>query len=195
MHHHLLSLARALAPLVFILACLAPRSSALEDLGQPLERADMPLLLSERKVDMPRDPLWAVPTVLTFREEVLGPDRVPAGTRLHYTPTGWVRDCLLPEPTELQGLPLRGDGQKWMTAFHPDGTIHTAWLDRSVPINGLPCARATIWAEWFGKDASITLHPDGSLASCRLARSITLEGRKYRRGQRVFLDPEGRLMP
>jgi hypothetical protein len=180
--------------------------------GLPLERAPLPDPhrepvsvtwgdlgnlpgASEREVDRQPARFWAVPTVLTVREEQIGPHRVPRGTRVHYTPTGRVRDALLPVNTVLQGLPVRGDGHSWMTAFHPEGGLATAWLARVTVIDGLPCTRATTLGGLLGRNDRVTLHPDGRLASCRLARDTVYRGQRLRKGQRVFLDAEGRLLP
>ncbi|MCA9783215.1 MAG: hypothetical protein KC518_06500 [Candidatus Cloacimonetes bacterium] len=163
--------------------------------GIPLERAPLPELSMERVLQVQPAQVWAVPSVRLLKGDMLGENLLPADTRLLYTPTGWVRDCLLPAPMELQGLPLRGGGHDWMTGFHPDGSLRTAWLSRSTEIDGIPCARATVWAELFGKGGMTTLHPDGSLESCRLAKRCTIDGQTFRKGQRIRLDPEGHLVP
>ena len=80
-----------------------------------------------------------------------------------------------------------------MTHFHPNGELRLCWLSRDEVIQGVPCARATFWGEFFGgKYATTEFHDNGALASCVASAAADIGGRHYAAGDRVKLDPDGK---
>ena len=103
--------------------------------------------------------------------------------------------CFLPRNTEIQGILCRGDRHRgWETEFYRNGKLAKAWLAREQVIQGVPCMKASFWTEVFRRDAAVYFHPNGKLAKCKLARDVTLQGHKFKKGQHVRFDPEGKLI-
>jgi hypothetical protein len=121
-----------------------------------------------------------------------------AGTGIHFTPSGVFDWCFLQEDTEIQGYLCRGDGHGFMTMFHPNGQIQTAWLARDQVIQGVPCAKfrflSAVFNPLHGKNGNTSFHDNGQLAYCELSENFTIEGQKFRRGDAVKFDQDGKLI-
>ncbi|TFH64725.1 MAG: hypothetical protein E4G91_04905 [Candidatus Zixiibacteriota bacterium] len=87
-----------------------------------------------------------------------------------------------------------------MTGFHPNGQLKTAWLAQDEIIQGIPCAKFKFlsavlgWIEGSGKNGSTVFHENGLLRYCALSENFTIEGQRFRRGDAVRFDKDGKLI-
>ena len=103
--------------------------------------------------------------------------------------------CFLPRNTEIQGILCRGDRHRgWETVLYVNGKLLKAWLARTEEIQGVPCMKATFWTEFLGGDAAVYFHSNGKLAKCKLARDVTINGHRFKKGDHVCFDSEGKLI-
>jgi len=120
------------------------------------------------------------------REDTLSGQPLPAGTVVHLTPEGNFDWCFLQQNTEIQGHLCRGEGHGFMTGFHPNGQLKTAWLAQDEIIQGIPCAKFQFlsavmgWIEGSGKDGSTRFYEDGLLRYCALSENFTIDGTKMK---------------
>ncbi|TFH00876.1 MAG: hypothetical protein E4H13_06300 [Calditrichales bacterium] len=100
----------------------------------------------------------------------------------------------------IQGHLCRGEGHEFMTAFYPNGQLKTAWLAQDETIQGIPCAKFKFlsavlgWIEGSGKNGSTVFYENGLLLYCELSENFTIEGRRFRRGDALRFDQEGKLV-
>ena len=133
------------------------------------------------------------------REDTLSGQPLPAGTVVHFTPEGYLDWCFLQQNTVIQGHLCRGSGHEFMTGFHPNGRIKTAWLAEDQVIQGIPCAKFQFLSALLGwvagdKDGSTGFHENGLLRYCELSENFTIEGQRFRRGDAVWFDKDGKLV-
>jgi len=132
------------------------------------------------------------------RVDTLSGQTLPAGTGVHFTEEGVFDWCFLPRNTEIQGYLCNGSGHGFMTVFHPNGRLKTAYLVEDQVIQGIPCARfrflSAFFGGFFGKAGRTTFYPDGRLRSCELSRNFTIDGHDFRRGDLVRFDENGKLV-
>lgn len=135
------------------------------------------------------------------RDDTLSGQLFAAGTGVHFTEEGIFEWCFLRKTTEIQGYSCRGEGHGFMTRFYPNGQIRTAWLAEDQIIQGIPCAKfrflsAVIgWAEGAeDKNGSTGFHENGKLRRCELSENFTIEGHRFRRGDAVRFDRDGKLV-
>lgn len=119
---------------------------------------------------------------------------LPSGSWVSLRSDGALEYVFLPGDTRIQGHLCRGQGHDFMTTFHPGGALELCWLAEAEQIQGVPCGRATFIADVFGGGAGTYFHENGKLAGCKLSRDATLEGRPFRRGDHVRIDPNGKLV-
>jgi hypothetical protein len=111
---------------------------------------------------------------------------LPAKSTVAFEPGGTWAFVFLPGTTVLEGHRCRGGGHSYMTEFHENGRLKLCWLEHEEVIDGVPCARATFLGEVFGGGPSgVIFHEDGKLAGCRASRDVTINGRTFRKGERV----------
>ncbi|MFH1699436.1 MAG: hypothetical protein ABIE07_02520 [Candidatus Zixiibacteriota bacterium] len=133
-------------------------------------------------------------------EDTLSGQPLPAGTVIHLTPEGYFDWCFLQQNTEIQGHLCRGESHGFMTGFHPNGQLKTAWLAQDEVIQGIPCAKFKFlsavmgWIEGSGKDGSTRFHENGLLRYCALSENFTIEEQRFRRGDVVRFDRDGKLV-
>ncbi len=134
------------------------------------------------------------------REDTLSGQPLPAGTVVHLTSDGYLDWCFLKQNTEIQGHLCRGEKDGFMTGFHPNGQLKTAWLAQDEIIQGIPCARFQFlsallgWIEDSGKDGSTGFYENGQLRYCELSESFTIEGQRFRKGDAVRFNRDGQLV-
>ena len=106
----------------------------------------------------------------------------PAATRLFFDNEGRLAHAWLSADVVVDGRPCRG---RWKidTAFHPNGRVRAFFPREPYEIDGVLCT-----ASLFNP---IYLHPDGRLKQCKLARDVTLDGRTFRKEERLVLDEAG----
>jgi hypothetical protein len=127
------------------------------------------------------------------RDAVVRNADLKKGTTVALNPDGSIRHVFLPGTTMVGEHSCRGGGHDWMTHFHPNGALRLCWLSRDEVVQGVPCARATFWGEFFGgKYATTEFHDNGALASCVASAAADIGGRHYAAGDRVKLDPDGK---
>jgi hypothetical protein len=134
------------------------------------------------------------------REDTLSGQPLPAGTVVHLTPDGYLDWCFLQQNTEIQGHLCRGESHGFMTGFHPNGQLKTAWLAQDEIIQGIPCAKFKFlsavmgWIEDSGKDGSTRFHENGFLRYCALSENFTIEGQRFRKGDAIRFDLDRKLV-
>jgi len=106
----------------------------------------------------------------------------PAATRLFFDREGRLAHAWLSADAVIDGRPCRG---RWKidTAFHPNGRVRAFFPREPYEIDGVLCTASLFHP--------IYLHPDGRLRQCKLARDVTLDGRAFRKGERLVLDEAG----
>ncbi len=127
------------------------------------------------------------------REDTLSEQPLPAGTVVNLTNEGQLSWCFLQQDTEIQGHLCRGEGHGFMTGFHPNGRLKTAWLARDEIIRGIPCAKYRFLSSVFGGGDATNFHENGQLLSCTLSDDMTIEGQEFTEGDRIRFDKQGRL--
>jgi hypothetical protein len=130
------------------------------------------------------------------REHTFGRLVLPANTQIRrFHPDGNPKDVHLGRETRFDGHLCRGEGPGgWMAGFTPDGRLEYGFLVEPETIDGVRCERGTFWGEITG-GVIVRFHPDGRLKTCRLAADAQVGGRTYRKGERIWLDPQGAPMP
>jgi hypothetical protein len=117
---------------------------------------------------------------------------LPAQTTVALEANGRIAYVFLPGTIVIEGHSCRGHGHDVMTQFHPGGRLKLCWLEHDEVIQGLPCAKTTFLGEMFGGPPSgVAFAADGRLSGCRISRDVVSNGRTFRRGSRVGLDPSG----
>jgi hypothetical protein len=130
------------------------------------------------------------------RDAVVHNAALRKGSTVAMNPDGTIRYVFLPGTTMVGEHSCKGEGHGWMTHFHPNGELRFCWLSRDEVIQRVPCSRATFFGEFFGgKYATTEFHENGALASCIASSSTDVGGRRYKAGERVNLDPDGKPIP
>ncbi|MCH7691438.1 MAG: hypothetical protein IIA17_10395 [candidate division Zixibacteria bacterium] len=132
------------------------------------------------------------------REDTLSGQSLPAGTGVHFTEDGLFNWCMLQEDTEIQGYLTRGEGHGFMTEFYPKGQVRTVYLAEDQVIQGIPCAKFRFLSAVFwpvhGKNGGTYFHENGQLKYCELSEHYSVEGQRFRRGDAVRFDQDGKLV-
>ena len=132
------------------------------------------------------------------REDTLSGQRLPAGTGVHFTEDGLFNWCMLQKDSEIQGYLTRGEGHGFMTEFHPKGQVKTVYLVKDQVIQGIPCAKFRFLSAVFwpvhGKNGGTYFHENGQLKYCELSKNYSIEGQRFRRGDAVRFDQDGKLV-
>jgi hypothetical protein len=130
------------------------------------------------------------------QEHAFGRVVLPANTQIRrFHPDGSPKDVHLGREARYDGHLCRGEGPgEWMSGFTPDGRLEYCFLVERETIDGVLCERGTFWGEITG-GVIVRFHPDGRLKTCRLAAGAQVTGRTYRKGERIWLDPQGSPLP
>jgi hypothetical protein len=128
------------------------------------------------------------------REDTLSEQTFPAGTVVHFTPAGCLDWCFLQQNTVIQGHLCRGSGHEFMTGFHPNGQLHTAWLARDEIIQGIPCAKYRFMSRLFGGGERTLFDENDRLRFCTLSDGVTIAGQVLKKGDKVMFDKDGKLI-
>jgi len=128
------------------------------------------------------------------REDTITGQPLPPGTVVNLTPEGSLDWCFLPQNTMIQGHLCLGSGHEFMTCFHPNGQLKTAWLAQDEVIQGIPCAKYHFMSSLFGGGERTLFDERGRLRYCRLSAAVTLEGQPLKKGAEVRLGEEGKLV-
>lgn len=128
------------------------------------------------------------------REHAFGAVTLPANTQFTLREDGTVEDVHLGRDTVFDGHACLGRGPgEWMTGFHPNGRLRYCFLAADETIDGVPCRHGSFSGEITG-GVIVRFHDNGRLLSCRLAADATIGGTRFGKGDRVALDPEGRIV-
>lgn len=132
------------------------------------------------------------------REDTLSGQPFPAGTGVHFTESGLFNWCFLQEDTDIQGYLCRGDGHGFMTEFHPNGQVRRAYLAEDQVIQGIPCSKfrfiSAVFNQIHGKNGNTSFHENGQLRYCELSENFSIEGERFRRGDAIRFDRDGKLV-
>jgi hypothetical protein len=128
------------------------------------------------------------------REDTLSGQPLPPGTVVNLTPEGHLDWCFLQENTMIQGHLCCGSGHGFMTGFHPNGQLKTAWLAQDEVIQGIPCARYRFLSVLFGGGERTLFDESGRLRYCTLSKDITIENQNLKKGDEVRFDKDGKVV-
>ncbi len=128
------------------------------------------------------------------REDTLSGQPLSAGTVVHLTNDGVLDWCFLQQDTEIQGHLCRGESHGFMTGFHPNGQLKTAWLARDEVIQGIPCAKFRFMSSVFGGGDATRFHENGQLSFCTLSDGMTIEDQEFEKGDPVRFDEHGKMI-
>jgi hypothetical protein len=128
------------------------------------------------------------------REDTLFGNILPAGTFVTFRQDSTLDWCFLTESTSLEGLRCRGEGDSYMTCFHPNGRLRLAWLDGDQIVQGVPCMGATFWRDAFGGGVGTYFATNGRLVRAKLAEDDGIQGTSFSKGDRVVFDSLGVLL-
>lgn len=131
------------------------------------------------------------PAAFTTAQEIqLARVTIPAGTWVNQNPDGVVTVCAFPQDTLVQGHLCRGTGgpKGVQVSFYADGALRQFFLARPATIDGVPCGTGLT-------RGAVELHENGRLKSCHLSQDLVRDGRKLRKGTRITLTPDGRILP
>jgi hypothetical protein len=129
------------------------------------------------------------------QDTTIATHRFPRGTWVQLNPEGRLASVWLPRDWAVQGHTCRGTGNRgWSVTFHPNGALAFCYLGAVEEIDGVPCERGTFWGEMRraisgGSQLGVRFRPDGSLESCQAARDFQIDGRAYKKGDRVSREP------
>ena len=121
------------------------------------------------------------------RDDTISGQPLPAGTVVHFKADSVFDWCFLKRNTEIQGYLCRGQGHGFMTGFHPNGQLRTAWLVNHEMIQGIPCARYRFMNALFGGGDATRFHDNGQLAFATLYEDCIIDGIEMD-GRRVSVD-------
>lgn len=144
------------------------------------------------KGDTRFDKDWNLVVCHLARDYTVGELTVPAGSWVHFYPEGPPLSAELPRDMMYQGLLLKNGKKDWSQHFYKDGTLKKASLARKEEIQGVICAKASILGTLGGR-TYVQFHEDGKLESCKLAEPISMEGRTFKKGDRISFDRDGIL--
>lgn len=120
-----------------------------------------------------------------------GEATVPQGSWIHLTLSGKPDFVFLSRDWKVGEYSCRGGGHDYMTTFYPSGRLKLCWLAADTEVDGVPCMRASFWADVFGGGVGTYLHENGRLKRCKLSREFRFEGKTHGRGDHVSFG-EGR---
>ncbi len=126
---------------------------------------------------------------MTAQPIELGTLQIPAGTWIWQGENGVVKVCAFPRDTQVQGHLCRGTGgpKGVQAAFYPSGALKQYFLRHDTRIQGILCRAGVI-------SSAVELHENGRLKSCELAEEVADNRRSFRKGTRLRLDPDGRIL-
>lgn len=128
------------------------------------------------------------------RDDTLSGQPLRAGTVIQLHPDGTLDWCFLQEDTMIDGHLCLGSGHNYMTAFHRNGRLKTAWLAHDEVIDGIPCAKFRFLSSWFGGGDRTTFHDNGRLHLCTLSAPATIRGKEYRKNTVLEFDSNGEII-
>ena len=116
-----------------------------------------------------------------------------AGTWIYLTEERTLRAVWLNRDTELQGVSCKGAGYKgWSTEFYRSGALKLCYPAREMTVDGVPCRKASFWAELFGSTQAV-FHETGHLRSCSLAAPFERPGVRFEKRDRIDIGVDGRV--
>ena len=131
-------------------------------------------------------------------EDTLSGQPLPEGTGVHFTKEGVFNWCFLEQDTRIQEHLCRGGGHDFMTAFHPNGQLRTAWLAVDEVIQDTPCSKFRFLSAVFlgihGKTGQTSFYENGQLRYCELSEKITIGGQSFKKKDAVIFNPDGKLI-
>ncbi len=127
-------------------------------------------------------------------EDTLSGQPLPAGTVVHFSPEGHFDWCFLQQNIVIQDHLCLGSGHGFMTGFHPNGQLETAWLAQDEIIQGIPCAKYRFMSVLFGGGERTLFDENGRLRYCTLSANITIESQNLKKGEEVRFDQDGKLV-
>jgi hypothetical protein len=112
------------------------------------------------------------------REIIFGEITVPGKSWINLTHDSYLDYVFLAHDTPVNGYLCKGGSflgptEGAVTVLYPSGKLKTCWLAvvDSV-VDGVPCARASFWADAFGGNSGTYFHENGRLKSCQLSRGF-----------------------
>jgi hypothetical protein len=139
-------------------------------------------------------PNGALRTCEVARDTSFGEATVPAGSYIYLLDNGTPSYVFLSRNTTIHGHVCRGVSHDLITSFYPGGQLKACWLAAEEEIQGVPCARTSFMSKMFGGNSvAAFFYDNGRLKSCRISRDVEIQGEKFKAGDHVFLDSQGKL--
>lgn len=113
----------------------------------------------------------------------------PAGTFVFCDTTGAIAVCAFPTNQQVQGYICRGNGgiEGIRTGFYPNGRLRFFYPPEDIVIDCILCDASLF-------HGGISLHENGRLAKCKIAQNVVIDGIMYKKGAKLRLDQEGRVI-
>jgi hypothetical protein len=129
------------------------------------------------------------------REAAFGEAQLPEDSTIFLSPEGKPVSAFLSRDTTIHGYLCHGDHHNgYATAFYPGGELKVCWLAADQEVRGVPCMQAGFIADVFGGTVGVYFYQSGKLQTCKLSRDATIQERKFKRGEHIYLDADGRVI-
>jgi len=112
---------------------------------------------------------------------------LPAHSWIKLDCKGTISTVCLPRDMTIQGYPVNGSGgpKGAHTCFYPSGKLRSFFATEPLIVDGVSCKTGVLHL--------IALHENGRLKQATLKSGVTIGGKKFNRGQTVYLDSLGGL--
>ena len=128
------------------------------------------------------------------KETVLFGHTFLKGTGLSFRENGTIDWCFLAQDSIIQGHLFQGGGHSWMTLFYPSGKLKSGGLAKVQVIDGIPCAKGTMWNEMFGGGGRTHFYESGKLQYAKVAKTVQYRGTNIKKGKHVRLSEDGAIL-
>jgi hypothetical protein len=129
------------------------------------------------------------------RDDTVFGRTMPGGAFLHFDSAGVYTFFFLKKTARFADFDLAGSGSGVSHDVYPDGAPRGLWFQRSQEVQGVPCRGGNVFiGEVFRVSSRVRFHATGALLGCTLSRDATVAGRALRRGTRIELSVDGRLV-
>jgi hypothetical protein len=128
------------------------------------------------------------------RDTDFGEARVPSGSAIYLKEDGKPFSVFLSHDTTIRGYTcLGGHGHGYSTGFYPSGELKLCWLASDQEVDGIPCMQASFFADVVGGTVGTHFYRSGKLRTCKISRDAVIQDRKFRQGDHIYLDADGRV--
>jgi len=131
-----------------------------------------------------------ISSYLLCQDAVVRGIRLPAGSRVFPADAHGMTNIWPSRQIVVQGRAIEPVGEGTGFLVYPSGRLRALYLVRDEDVDGVPC---TSKVSLFGGKLLVWFHENGRLQQATVSRDAAIQGRPFRRGDLVSLDPDGRL--